>query len=803
MAQSNSKRKSSVNSKPKRKSAIFKIILTLVILGILAALAIYAYTDTLVERRLYSRSASHVSGIYSNPFEIKANSHIAVSALERELEIRQYHKVNNKPAAPGEYSLNGSEFQIYLRDFIHPHGQKEAFHFVRFDPEHGELQYLPAEEKRQFYLEPVLISPLGTEDTRASSFVALADLPPFVPKILLAAEDQRFYEHFGIDLLGLSRAMLANLAAGRVVQGGSTITQQLAKNLFFSLQKTFSRKFLEAFAAINLEQRLTKNEILEFYINEVYLGQEGSVAIHGLPAACRTYFRKSIKDITPSETAMLVGIIKAPSFYSPRRNYERSIERRDVVLKQTLEEGVLTEKQYRAALLEKPEVIKEPLHSRQAQHFSTALESNISLDLNIDAMRTSGVQVYTGLQPTYQRCAEAAVKAGIESIEKERPKLAKHSPKLEAGLVAIESYSGLIRAWVGGRDYSENQFDHVNQANRQIGSIVKPFVYLTGFDPALNSYKPLTASLILSDRPYEVAQPGQPVWRPENYDKEYRGDVSARFALENSLNIPAAYVTMRVGPSAVARTLGLFRIGKNVQAVPSIALGAIDANLLEMTAAYAALSNGGIYVAPRLYSSILDQAGNVIQASQIDETRLASEDAVYVLTNVMQGVIERGTGQVIRRLGFTGTAAGKTGTSNDQRDSWFVGFTPGMAVGAWVGFDNNDQTGLTGASGAARIWTEYMKCAQPLLGDQPFVPPPGVHFVDVDASTGTRITEDCPAYETIREVFVRGTEPEACRRPVLPPEPQQELQEYRDLDQPGPPRRQPRRKGFWDVLFGD
>ncbi|MCB0311372.1 MAG: hypothetical protein KDD42_09055, partial [Bdellovibrionales bacterium] len=429
--------------------------------------------------------------------------------------------------------------------------------------------------------------------------------------------------------------------------------------------------------------------------------------------------------------------------------------------------------------------------------YTTAISRHLSEQLDLDAALASGISIYTGLIPEMQSCAENAVQKGLESLEKNYAALAKAPQKIEAGLVAIEPFSGKIRAWVGGRDYSVNQFDHVDLASRQIGSTVKSFLYLTALDSGLNNYKVATPVTILSDTPMEVRLVANKTWQPENYDHQYRGDVTLRYALEHSLNIPAAYVGQKVGPENLLRTLRLFRLGDDLQPVPALALGAADTDLLSLTSAYAALANGGVYVSPRIYISALDQEGHNVLNSEIFEERVADENAVFVLTNILQGVVERGTGNIARRLGFERAAAAKTGTSNDTRDAWFIGFTPNLAAGVWVGYDDNGKLGLTGGVAAGPIWTEFMKCSEPFYPAMDFIAPPGVVFVDLDRRSGDRVTRSCPSDEVVREVFVSGTEPSnRCRF-----YPESGSQEAPPTDLPDEPVHR-RRKGFWEILFG-
>jgi penicillin-binding protein 1B len=327
------------------------------------------------------------------------------------------------------------------------------------------------------------------------------------------------------------------------------------------------------------------------------------------------------------------------------------------------------------------------------------------------------------------------------------------------------------------------------QANRQVGSTIKPFLYLTALDGSLNSYKVATAASILEDKPIEIKTKGQKSWNPENFDHEFRGDVTVRFALENSLNMPALYIAERVGIPAIRRTVSAFKLATQVQPLPSLALGALDTNLLRLTAAYGALANGGVYINPRSYLAALDGDNARLSSPKIVEERVANEDATFVLTNILQGVLERGTATSVRKSGFVRPAAGKTGTSDSARDAWFVGFTPNLVAGVWVGFDDNAQLGLTGGGAAAPIWGEFMKCSSPFLAEAGFIPPQGVHYVQIDRHSGLTATERCDSSAIVEEVFVKGTEPQ--RRCLH--DGQDEAPQPAPQDQPV----QPSQSGFW------
>jgi 1A family penicillin-binding protein len=779
---------------PKQRRPLRNFLALVVLIVILGGVGLFISVDRRVRARISSLHGSSLPVVYSAPLDLSGLvsriDDAGPGQTERLREVlldRRYSEVTGAPSRAGEFSMTKAGLSVFTRPYRNSSGAQVKSRKVTLALNE------PARER--VLLEPQVISYFNASEVRASTFTPLAQIPKVMQQAVISIEDERFYDHFGLDLISIARALFTNLLAGRLVQGGSTLTQQLAKNLFLSPKRTISRKLMEIPTALSLEYRLNKDQLLELYLNEVYLGQEGSVAIHGMPEAANALFGKKIGDIAPEEAALLAGIIKAPSRFNPRKYPERARERRDIVLGKMYERGVLTQEQYELARKQPVRIIDHQEHRRIAPYYASALEAELEQTIDINSAPSGGLAIYTGLDLGMQRCAEAAIEHGAKIVS-ENPKLKDRKTSPEFALVALEPYSGLIKAWVGGKDFGVTQFNRVNQGLRQIGSTIKPFLYLTALDGSLNSYKVASAVSILEDQPHEVKLKHQAAWNPENYDHEFRGDVTLRYALENSLNMPALYIADRIGLAALRRTLTAFRLADAVQQVPSLALGALDTNLLRLTAAYGALANAGIYIQPRLYVSVLDEAGDKLATSELVEERVADDSATYVLTNILQGVLSRGTGKGARSAGFTRDAAGKTGTSNDARDAWFVGFTPNLVAGVWVGFDDNSQLGLTGGAAAAPIWGEFMRCSSSYLPSASFVAPAGISFIDIDARTGGRATDDCPRDERITEVFVKGTEPKSVCA-LHPADGTPASQQRYD------PSGRGARGGFWRSLFGN
>lgn len=779
-----------------RKKAIIAFVLGVVLVTTLT----FFFIDAKVRDRISGRSSDKVPAFYSDTIRISSRLKVSVAQLEAMLKRRGYVASNSRPSAAGEYQIADGVLHLKTRAFELYPGRENQSVEINYGPQTGKIINVTNSKEPFFFLEPEVLEELANSSRRASQALKLAQIPERMQNALIATEDQRFYSHLGIDVVGLARALFVNLRAMAFVQGGSTITQQLAKNLFFSPKKTIWRKFLEVFAALSLELRLTKKQILEMYLNEVYLGQDGAVAIHGVGEAAHAFFGKEISRISVGEAALLAGIIRAPSYYAPRKHLKRATEQRNKSLEKMFDAGMISAEEKRRASEEKITLARAKLYERKVPHFSAALRKELDPKINFESAIQAGVAIRTGINLDLQNCAETALEQGLKRLEEDRASLHRRSGQLEAGLVSIEPFSGKIRAWVGGRDFSHNQFDHVAQATRQIGSTVKPFLYLTALDPTLNAYKAATPMSLLPDKPLSIELVSGKNWEPENYDHKFHGDVTLRYALERSLNSPAVFVAERVGIKTLAHTARAFHVAQEVKEVPAIALGAVDTTLLDLSAAYGALANGGRYVNPRLFLSVNDPSEGELLSNEIIEDQVADEGAVFVLTNILQGVIERGTGRVIRQLGYSGTAAGKTGTSDEGRNSWFVGYSPDLVSGVWVGYDDNAPTDLSGAVAAAPIWANYMKCAAPFVESTDFLMPPNVTLVKIDQASNALATSHCPAENIIEEVYLRGSEPQ---RPCPLHSPYSEELDNDRVPQPHETPERPRRKrSLWDILFG-
>jgi penicillin-binding protein 1A len=584
-------------------------------------------------------------------------------------------------------------------------------------------------------------------------FVPLAHIPQTLRDAVIATEDRRFYSHFGVDPIGIARAIYQNYRRGRIVEGGSTITQQLTKVLFLTPDKSLERKFKEAVLALELERRYSKDRILEMYLNQVYFGN----GAYGVEAAARTYFGKSVGELTVREAALLAGLPRAPSSYSPFEHADAARRRREIVLRRMVEYGVLEDAEAKRLARSDLGLIPPERRRTTGQYFLEYVQQTLEGKYGADMVFKGGLNVYTTLNPTMQLTAEQALRDGLKALEgRSKTKTTDHP---EGAIVTIEPQTGYVRAMVGGYDFFRSEFNRAVQARRQPGSAFKPFVYIAaleaGFTPASR----------VEDAPvsYAVGPRGES-WKPDNYDRKYRGPTTLQQAVEESVNIVTVKVQERVGLARTIEVARRFGIASPLHMNLSLALGTSDLTLLELTSAYGALANQGEWLPPTTIRYITDAQGKLLEEHVAEPREAVPPETAYVMTHMLRGVVERGTGIAAKALGRP--IAAKTGTTNDYSNAWFVGFTPRLATGVWVGYDRPRSLGKdeTGSRVAVPIWVSYMG---KVLGDSPreeFPVPDNVVFVPVDLD---------PSNECVRVVsmaFVKGTEPLACgRRPPAPP----------------------------------
>jgi penicillin-binding protein 1A len=598
------------------------------------------------------------------------------------------------------------------------------------------------------------------------ALVALEDLPPYVPAAFIAIEDRKFYSHWGVDLFGIARAVISNVRHGRRVQGGSTITQQLARNLFEMFENTLTRKIKEALLALRIERAYSKDEILEMYLNQIYFGG----GAHGIEAAAQVFFGKKAKELTMGEATLLAGLPKNPRDYSPINHLDRALKRRSVVIAAMADTKKLTRAQ--ADSLDASPVNVRPGRVGQSEfaaYFLEEVRQYLEDRYGADRIYRDGLKVYTGLDPVLQRAAEDSMEAHLARIEKmqgfkdTRSRYEKAlstdqdpgPPKyIQGAVVAIDVRTGLVRALVGGRSFKHSKFDRAVQAKRQPGSAFKPFIFLAAIE---NGYTPAD---ILLDAPIVLDLPNGDVWKPQNYSETFEGEVTLRHALNQSINIAAIRLLMAMGPTEAINAAHRLGIKSDLENVYSLALGVSEVTLIELTNAYATVAAGGMRGDPLLVHKVVDREGRVLEENRIFREEVVDPKSNFMLTSLLESVMNEGFGRRARAFGFNEPAGGKTGTTDLCTDAWFVGFTSEIAVGVWSGFDEKKTMGkkMTGAFVSLPTWTAVMKTAYRDSHAPDFVEPEGIEHRVICERSGLLATDACPKIR--REVFLEGTAPQ-------------------------------------------
>jgi penicillin-binding protein 1B len=703
------------------------------------------------------------SKIYSDTYLLYVGINLRSEDLLEKLRRLGYHEGQSPPKRRGEYRFQPSRglLEIYLREFSYPTEQFKGAP-VRISlqgPIVTKIENLATgEEMVSLELEPELITGLYDRVWEERRVVALAEVPPLIVKAILAVEDERFYDHHGIDPVSVMRAVWVNVRSGGVVQGGSTLTQQLMKNFFLSDERTFSRKVKEAIMALIAERKYSKDQILENYLNEIYLGQRGSQGIFGIWEASQFYFSKPLSDLTVGEAALLAGLVRAPNRLSPYRSLDAATKRRNVVLAKLLDGQVITRKQYEAALREslpQRELIKV---TNDAPYYVDYLRRELAENYSNDVLTAEGLRIFTSMDLQLQKIAERSLAEGLKKLEASYPALRRRGEEdnLEGAIVVLRPQTGEIKAMVGGRSYQKSQFNRAFQAKRQPGSIFKPFVYLAALMSGGEGGKKFTPATMVEDSPFKWSYDGQD-WEPGNYNDEYFGTVTFRRALEKSLNSATARIAREVGVKRVSDIAHRLGVQSPLPAVPSLALGAAEVTPLEVAYAFSTLANNGVRARPLAVKQVMDADSRVREKRDIKVDKVLTPQLAFIMNHLLKGVLDRGTGDMARRWGFTRPAAGKTGTTNDYKDAWFVGYTPDLLAIVWVGFDNKAKLGLSGAQAALPIWTEFMKRATAGTPVTDFVVPPGIKIVEIDPLSGQLATPNC-SY-VLREAFIEGEEP--------------------------------------------
>ena len=726
-----------------RRAVVPTILVVSFAAGLWCALAAVSWWQG-IRADLDDRLAATLSGIpsrvYAQPLRIEPGDRPSRLRLEEYLAQVGYRRVETEELAPGEYRVEEDRWTLFARGYTGPDGTVSAARMTLVLDSRGRITRLvdaSGARRKSLSIEPATIGLLAGAEPRDHDPVPLEELPPELVHAFLAIEDLRFFEHRGIDPQRVIGAALANLRAGEITQGGSTITQQWVKNALLSPERTFDRKLQEAALALAVEERRSKEQILEAYLNEIYLGQRGPVAIHGVGSGARHHFGKDVRTLGLPEVALLAALARGPSRYAPKRHPEAALERRNLVLRRMFEEGLIEEPAYQQAVAAPLGLRPERAALRSTEYFLGYLRSEISERYPEEELTGGGLELFTTLDWRLQTLAEAAVRDGLAKLEARAPKLLSRDTPLEGALVALAPRSGDVLAMVGGRDFGISQFNRAVDARRQPGSVFKPVVALAAVaGPA----PPFTLASVFVDEPLTIPAP-EPLpgeepeedWQPLNHDEEFHGEVTVRRAIEESLNVPTVLLAQATGLRRVVQTARALGVRSRLRPVPSIALGTFEVSLLEMTRAYATLASEGWRSPPRALRAVRTRGGESLAQPKRRSIRAFSAAETWLVTSLLEGVVERGTGRTVRHNGYAGPLAGKTGSSDDYRDGWFIGYTPEIVVGVWVGFDDGQSIGLPGAYTALPIFASFLKGALGPYGKAAFRPPRGVEQVEVVA----------------------------------------------------------------------
>jgi penicillin-binding protein 1B len=718
----------------------------------------YAKYSRLIDQKLRAGPFANTSKIFASPRMIAAGD--VVTAGEIAAELRRCGYTESRGNAIGW-------FQMRTDGGIEIYPGPDSY----FDEEAGVVKFANGRisqivslrdntARGQYQLEPQLITNLFDRNREKRRLVKFADIPKVLIDAVTSAEDKRFFQHQGFDPLRIIKAVYVDLKEGRKEQGASTLSQQLAKNLWLDPEKRWTRKMAELLITLRLEQTLSKQQIFEDYANQIYLGSRGSFRINGFGEAAEAYFGKDIRQLTLPEAAMLAGMIQRPGYYNPWRNPDRVHDRRNLVLSLMRQNDDISDREYGVAVESPLNLAKGAIQSLDAPYFVDQVNEFLQSQFQDIDFQASSFRVYTTLDLDLQRAAAEAMREGMQGVDdlirKQKRFKGQPIPEAQCALIAIDPHTGEIKALAGGRNYGVSQLNHI-LAKRQPGSIFKPFVYTAAMNTAIEGGpRILTAGTTVLDEPTTFWYDNKP-YEPSNFKHEFYGTVTLRQALAHSLNVATVKVGEMVGFDTVVDLAKKAGLNYNIQPTPAVALGAYEVTPMEMAGAYTIFANRGVYVKPSFVSMVRAQNGNVIYNDKREERTVLDPRVAYLMTNLMEEVMRSGTAAGVRARGFGVPAAGKTGTSHD---GWFAGYTSELLCIVWVGFDDNRQLDLEGAHSALPIWTEFMKRAlqyRAYRNARPFEAPDGIVSVQIDPESGMLATPYCPTVTS--EVYISGTQP--------------------------------------------
>ncbi|MCU1239181.1 MAG: penicillin-binding protein family, partial [Candidatus Solibacter sp.] len=717
----------------------------------------YVKLAHIIDRRLAAGPFSHTTNIFSSPVRVGTGDALTLEEFTAELRKSGYSDARDNPEGwfavrshavevtpgPDSASSSGPALIEFSKDAV------------------ARIQSPDRRELPEFDLGPQLVANLSGKRERRR-LVKFTDLPPELVNALVAVEDKRFFRHSGFDLPRIFKAASVDLRSGRKDQGASTLTMQLARGFWLEPGKRWKRKIEELAMTLHMERRLSKQQIFEYYANQVYLGRRDTFSISGFAEGARTYFNKDLSQLDTSEAAFLAGLVQRPSYYNPYRYPDRARDRRDIVLRLMRRNGYLSDSQYESALHTPLRFASERAGAHQNQYFLDLVRDE--LHNHLDENGNEGRNIYTTLDPDLQDAAEAAVRLGMEKVDHllRAKKMGAEAGQPQVALIALDPRTGEVKALIGGRDYGTSQLNHI-VAMRQPGSVFKPFVYAAALNTALEGGSAIfTPASLLDDSP-QTFYSGRQSYQPGNFHHEFMGEVTLRTALAHSLNVATVSLASQVGYGKVVQMARRSGLNDAIKPTPSVALGSYETTPLEIARAYTTFANQGVNVQPTMLAEVRGADGRVIY-HRSPQTHTALDPRInYLMVSLMQEVLRSGTGAGVRSLGFTLPAAGKTGTS---RDGWFAGFTSELLCVVWVGFDDNRELNLEGARSALPIWAEFMKRAakhNPYRKAKAFATPAGIVSVSVCADSGELACPFCPNVRT--DFFADGSQPQTqCAR---------------------------------------
>ena len=723
---------------------------------VFVAIAIYTVFLTFqIEKRFSGKRWNVPSRVLSDTTALFPGQHVNLDLFFTKLNNLGYHPVFGTSLKPGEYYRSDRNIDIFLKDIqmvafqrksypvrLHLDGNliTDIIHrdngttvpYLELEPEELKLFFGPEREKRLL--------------------VSFDQIPDYLKHAVISAEDKKFYSHFGVDPAGILRALYKNLIRGKISQGGSTLTQQLAKNYFLTPERTITRKIRELIIALLIEGLFSKDEILEIYLNEIYFGQNGSVAINGVGEAAYFYFGKDVGKLSVDEAAILAGIIKAPNHFSPYADRERCRRRRDQVLELMVENHWLGDSELKTATARPVNPSGYRKYGVQAPYYMDYLARQLEKYYDKETLKSEGLTILTALDTQVQMAAETALTHGLERIEREIPSLKKNKgdAMLEGAVIVMHPRTGNIIAMVGGRNYGKSQFNRATDARRQPGSVFKPFVFLS----ALDDYYP---SSLFDNKETTYTIDGDQ-WAPKNFSDKFPGKVSMRQALSFSLNLATVDLALKIGLPKILDMVGAFGFSTEMRAYPSLTLGACEVIPIELASAYCVFAGNGVLPCPLSVKQVLDPSGNIIERRHVEIQSVTTPEKAYLITSMLQSVVEEGTAKSLRQWGVPFPVAGKTGTTNDSRDAWFVGYTPDLLALVWVGCDNGSSIHSTGARAALPIWAELVKAMPAYVSEKDFIVPPGIVREKVCRESGC-VAQKFGCINVEEEVFLKSNMP--------------------------------------------